>query len=112
VNKYGRVKGPGKAIKQSELQAISAFLWCMLATGFTSPTVLPVNCMSHQPTGVFKDHAYANLCTRTLQKEEEKTMRTSKRYCTHRFAHQSSGDDPAGTTRKTETPNKLRDAYN
>jgi hypothetical protein len=34
--------GPGRAIKQSELRAISAFLWCMSATGLTSPTVSPV----------------------------------------------------------------------
>lgn len=36
--------GPGRAIKQSELRAISAFLWCMSATAFTSPTVSPVIC--------------------------------------------------------------------
>ena len=35
---------PGKAIKQSEWRAISAFLWCMSATGRTSPTVSPVIC--------------------------------------------------------------------
>jgi len=35
---------PGKAIKQSEWRAISAFLWCMSATGLTSPTVSPVSC--------------------------------------------------------------------
>ena len=34
--------GPGRAIKQSEWRAISAFLWCILATGLTSPTVSPV----------------------------------------------------------------------
>jgi len=33
---------PGKAIKASECLAISAFLWCMSATAFTSPTVSPV----------------------------------------------------------------------
>jgi hypothetical protein len=35
---------PGKAIKASECLAISAFLWCISATAFTSPTVSPVIC--------------------------------------------------------------------
>ncbi len=35
---------PGKAIKASECLAISAFLWCISATVFNSPTVSPVNC--------------------------------------------------------------------
>lgn len=34
---------PGKAIKASECLAISAFLWCISATAFTSPTVTPVS---------------------------------------------------------------------
>lgn len=33
---------PGKAIKASACRAISAFLWCIPATGLTSPTVSPV----------------------------------------------------------------------
>jgi len=40
---------PGRAIKQSERRAISAFLWCIFATAFTSPTVSPVSCTTkHQ----------------------------------------------------------------
>lgn len=35
---------PGKAIKASECLDISAFLWCISATAFTSPTVSPVIC--------------------------------------------------------------------
>lgn len=31
-------------MKASERLAISAFLWCMSATAFTSPIVSPVNC--------------------------------------------------------------------
>lgn len=40
-------KRPGRAMKQSEWRAISAFLWCMSATGRTSPTVSPVICFSN-----------------------------------------------------------------
>jgi hypothetical protein len=51
--------GPGNAIKQSELRAISAFLWCMSATGFTSPTVSPVICgCTHIHT--YKDTIFAH----------------------------------------------------
>jgi len=41
---------PGKAIKASECLAISAFLWCMPATAFTSPTVSPVICTNSLTT--------------------------------------------------------------
>ncbi|KAK9138550.1 hypothetical protein Sjap_009144 [Stephania japonica] len=34
----------GKAMNASDCLAISAFLWCMSATAFTSPTVSPVIC--------------------------------------------------------------------
>ena len=46
LNRKGKREwlGPGRAIKQSEWRAISAFLWCMLSTGLVSPTVSPVIC--------------------------------------------------------------------
>jgi len=36
-----RIHVPGRAMKASACFAISAFLWCMSATAFTSPTVSP-----------------------------------------------------------------------
>jgi len=36
---------PGRAMNASDCRAISAFLWCMSATGRTSPTVSPLICM-------------------------------------------------------------------
>lgn len=38
---------PGNAIKASDCLAISAFLWCISATAFSSPTVSPDICNHH-----------------------------------------------------------------
>uniref|UniRef100_A0A0D9YV92 Uncharacterized protein n=1 Tax=Oryza glumipatula TaxID=40148 RepID=A0A0D9YV92_9ORYZ len=41
----GDIYSPGNAIKASDCLAISAFLWCISDTAFTSPTVSPDICI-------------------------------------------------------------------
>ena len=59
---YSTKYQPGKAMKASDCLAISAFLWCMSATAFTSPTVSPVICkLSNTPSQSKNMHKSATL---------------------------------------------------
>jgi len=68
---------PGKAIKASECLAISAFLWCMSATAFTSPTVSPVIFIHNLHNIVcyffITTHSH-HLCLLYIPKQKDKSL--------------------------------------
>ncbi|KAL5716959.1 hypothetical protein ACHQM5_010058 [Ranunculus cassubicifolius] len=61
----------GKAIKASERLAISAFLWCISATAFTSPTVSPVICTKRRLNYTYTHKNTWKIRRKKSQKEEE-----------------------------------------
>lgn len=88
--------GPGNAMKQSEWRAISAFLWCMSATGLTSPTVSPViwsstkQTFSEKPSEAKRSNNGGKKIKRKRTPEAEETQMSFY----HLFTHQSPGNDP------------------
>jgi len=63
---------PGKAIKASERLAISAFLWCMSATAFTSPTVSPVSCNQMNESKLSLKQVHRNVKWKQLLRVRER----------------------------------------